>query len=60
MRQKFLRELPGWLCQLPIVSDDWGEESLTLEGHAHKVEAVAFSLDGSLIASASSDTTVRL
>ncbi len=60
MRQNFVRELPGWLSQLPIVSDDWGDEFLMPEGHEYKVEAVVFSPDGSLIASASSDTKVRL
>jgi len=32
----------------------------TLEGHSHLVNAVAFSLDSKLLASASHDKTVRL
>ncbi|XWW94391.1 hypothetical protein V2A60_002334 [Cordyceps javanica] len=51
---------PEWLPELPITSIAWGPEFQTLEGHTSSVNAVAFSQDGSLLASASFDNTVRL
>ncbi|MCJ1273749.1 hypothetical protein MMC21_001542 [Puttea exsequens] len=43
-----------------MVSAGWGPELQKLEGHTSWVRAVAFSQDGSLLASASHDQTVRL
>jgi WD40 repeat protein len=37
-----------------------GEQLATLEGHTSTVSSVAFSLDGSTLASACADGTVRL
>ena len=42
------------------VGDDWDACHSTLEGHSGWVNAVAFSSDGQLVASASYDSTVRL
>ncbi len=52
--------LPSWIRILPITPPTWGLELQKLEGHTNGVRAVAFSQDGSLLASASYDQTVRL
>ena len=52
--------MPRWIQRLPDVQMDWSASTQTLEGHSSEVMAVAFSLDGKLLASASSDRTVRL
>lgn len=52
--------VPSWIRTCPITPPMWSLELQKLEGHTEGVSAVAFSQDGSLLASASADQTVRL
>ncbi|KAJ6047584.1 hypothetical protein N7460_003731 [Penicillium canescens] len=60
IRREFQSELPSWICQFPKVNETWSAELQALEGHTSPVFSVAFSSGGQLLASGSSDNTVRL
>lgn len=51
---------PDWIVQKPRLEQDWNSCLATLVGHLGDVSAVAFSPDGHLIASGSSDFTIKI
>ncbi|CAI7627747.1 unnamed protein product [Penicillium pancosmium] len=51
---------PGWVLNYPVVEENWSPCLQTLEGHSDPVTSIAWSPDGSRLASASYDETVRI
>jgi hypothetical protein len=56
----YASQVPQRVKMISMREMDWDACRSTLEGHSGWVTAVAFSLDGQLVASASSDRTVRV
>ncbi len=60
VRRTFGDQLPKWIDNISKVEKNWTSSLQALEGHSASIHAVVSSPDGSLLASASSDKTVRL
>ncbi|CAH0034575.1 unnamed protein product [Clonostachys rhizophaga] len=59
IRDIFQQYIPEWITARPQIDNEWGRCLQTLEGHRGTVNSVTFSPDSTLIASASSDKSVR-
>ena len=60
VRRQFSDQVPTWIENLPTVEETWSAWLQVLEHHLDQVNALTFSPDGQLLASASSDDTIRL
>ncbi|KAK3368966.1 hypothetical protein B0T24DRAFT_346198 [Lasiosphaeria ovina] len=60
IRQIFAKEEPSWVLTKPVVEQIWSPCLQIFEGHSNLVQSVAFSPDGSRIASGSGDKTIRI
>jgi WD40 repeat protein len=60
IRRENLGKVPLWLKELPEVEEVWSPLIQTLGFHSNWVTAVAFSHDGTQLASASRDETIKL
>ncbi|KAJ5825710.1 hypothetical protein N7474_002848 [Penicillium riverlandense] len=60
IRHTFRKEIPASVSIFPDVDETWRVGVQTLEGHSDAVACVAFSPDNKLLASASSEKTIRL
>jgi WD40 repeat protein len=60
IRGQFLSKALRWIKRTPTVPEDWDSSLQSLEVHSGFVNAVTFSPDGKLLASASDDNTIKL
>ncbi|KAJ5538249.1 hypothetical protein N7494_007728 [Penicillium frequentans] len=56
----YQREKPDWILNSPVVDKSWNSCIHTLEGHSHWTILITWSPDGSQLASASVDKTIRI
>lgn len=60
IRSTFWDRAPQWISLVPEPKQNWDQCQQVIEGHKSGINAVSFSPDSSLIASASRDNTVRI
>ncbi|EDN93109.1 hypothetical protein SS1G_08974 [Sclerotinia sclerotiorum 1980 UF-70] len=60
IRKIFQKCIPSWIYKISRTRSNWSAALQTLEGHSNSVSTVAFSPDGTKIASGSNDRTIRL
>ncbi|KAK2050657.1 hypothetical protein LZ31DRAFT_580856 [Colletotrichum somersetense] len=60
VRELFRHEEPKWLAVKPDMEDEWNSCLQTFEGHRGGVTSVAVSGDGTQLASASYDRTIKI
>jgi WD40 repeat protein len=60
IRKTFYAEVPSEIPHWSMSEESWGAESQTLRGHSDRVQSVAVSPDGRLLASGSYDNTIKL
>ncbi|KAJ5937286.1 hypothetical protein N7454_004941 [Penicillium verhagenii] len=59
-RISFQDERPDWVLNKPVELENWSSCLFTLEGHRDSVQSIAWSPDGSRLASASDDKTAKI
>ncbi|KAI9775016.1 MAG: hypothetical protein M1839_001616 [Geoglossum umbratile] len=60
IQKTFVDHIPRWFNIILKAENNWNAYRITLEGHSGSINAVAFLLDGQLVASASDNYTVWL
>ena len=60
IKQRFSDQAPSWIKSLTIVEEDWNSSLQVLEGHAGRVNALAFSPHGRLLISGHGNGAIKL